>query len=174
MLGSQTVTVRNYTTAGRDRLNAPIRTAVDTVITGCAMQPVSVTFHIEADIVQPLAQVEAFGRIDQNTDPVVADIEQFTLHPLDMQAKVWHRKGCDPINLSFFGVFFRDKKPLRIFIKSYTVGPVRILVNILQGLIASIESERLRRSIPKVDVKLVVLSAKRIKLLFGFIKHYTC
>ena len=43
MLGSQTVTVRNYTTAGRDRLNAPIRTAVDTVITGCAMQPVSVT-----------------------------------------------------------------------------------------------------------------------------------
>jgi hypothetical protein len=43
LLGAQTVTVRNYSLAGRDRLNAPIRTAVDTVVTGCSMQPVSVT-----------------------------------------------------------------------------------------------------------------------------------
>lgn len=41
MLGGQTVTVRNYTTSGRDRLNQPIRIAVDVVVAGCSMQPVS-------------------------------------------------------------------------------------------------------------------------------------
>lgn len=41
MLGAQTVTVRNYTTTGRDRLNQPVRTAVDVTVTGCAMQPTS-------------------------------------------------------------------------------------------------------------------------------------
>lgn len=40
--GAQTVTVRNYTTSGRDRLNQPVKTPVDTTITGCAMQPMSV------------------------------------------------------------------------------------------------------------------------------------
>lgn len=40
-LGAQTVTLRNYTTAGRDRLNAPIKTAFDTVINAVSMQPVS-------------------------------------------------------------------------------------------------------------------------------------
>lgn len=39
MLGGQTVTVRNYTLAGRDRLNQPTRTAVDVSVTGCSMQP---------------------------------------------------------------------------------------------------------------------------------------
>ena len=43
MLGSQTVTVRNYTTSGRDRLNQPIKTAVDTVVTGVSMQPSTVS-----------------------------------------------------------------------------------------------------------------------------------
>jgi hypothetical protein len=42
-LGAQTVTVRNYTTSGRDRLNSPIKSAVDTVIVGASMQPMSVT-----------------------------------------------------------------------------------------------------------------------------------
>lgn len=42
LLGAQTVTVRNYTTDGRDRLNQPVKTAVDTVVFGCAMQPMSV------------------------------------------------------------------------------------------------------------------------------------
>jgi hypothetical protein len=42
MLGGQTVTVRNYTTSGRDRLNQPIKTAVDVVVAGCSMQPRSV------------------------------------------------------------------------------------------------------------------------------------
>lgn len=41
--GAQTVTLRNYTTSGRDRFNNPIRVAVDTVFKSCAMQPVSVT-----------------------------------------------------------------------------------------------------------------------------------
>lgn len=41
--GAQTVTLRNYTTSGRDRFNAPVKTAVDTVITGCAVQPMTVT-----------------------------------------------------------------------------------------------------------------------------------
>lgn len=41
MMGSQSVTVRNYTTSSRDRLNQPVRTAVDTVVAGCAMQSVS-------------------------------------------------------------------------------------------------------------------------------------
>lgn len=40
-LGGQTVTLRNFTSSGRDRLNSPIRTAVDTVITNASMQPVS-------------------------------------------------------------------------------------------------------------------------------------
>lgn len=39
MLGSQTVTVRNFTTSGRDRLNQPVKTASDAVVTGCSMQP---------------------------------------------------------------------------------------------------------------------------------------
>lgn len=43
LVGAQTVTVRNYSTSGRDRLNNPIRVAVDTTVTGCAMQPMSVT-----------------------------------------------------------------------------------------------------------------------------------
>lgn len=42
MLGAQTVTLRNYTTSGRDRLNQPIRTAVDVAVPGCSMQPRSV------------------------------------------------------------------------------------------------------------------------------------
>ena len=42
LLGSQTVTVRNYSTSGRDRFNAPVRTAVDTVVSGAAMQPMQV------------------------------------------------------------------------------------------------------------------------------------
>lgn len=41
--GAQSVTVRNYTTSGRDRLNVPIRVAADTVVPGCAMQPMTVT-----------------------------------------------------------------------------------------------------------------------------------
>lgn len=41
MLGAQTVTVRNYTTSGRDRLNQPTKTAADTTVKGCAMQPTS-------------------------------------------------------------------------------------------------------------------------------------
>lgn len=41
ILGAQSVTVRNYTTSGRDRLNQPVKTAVDTVVKGCAMQPLS-------------------------------------------------------------------------------------------------------------------------------------
>ncbi len=40
-LGAQTVTVRNYTTSGRDRLNNPVRVAVDTVVAGVSMQPVT-------------------------------------------------------------------------------------------------------------------------------------
>lgn len=40
-LGSQTVTVRNYTSTTRDRLNMPVKTPVDTVVTGVSMQPVS-------------------------------------------------------------------------------------------------------------------------------------
>lgn len=40
-LGGQTVTVRNFTTSGRDRLNQLIRTPVDTVVTGVSMQPVT-------------------------------------------------------------------------------------------------------------------------------------
>ncbi len=43
MIGAQTVTVRNYTSTARDRFNSPIKTAVDTVVTGCSIQPVSVT-----------------------------------------------------------------------------------------------------------------------------------
>lgn len=43
LLGAQTVTLRNYTTSGRDRFNAPIKVAVDTVIKGCAVQPMNVT-----------------------------------------------------------------------------------------------------------------------------------
>lgn len=43
LLGAQTVTLRNYTTTGRDRLNAPVKTAVDTAIPGCSMQPMSVS-----------------------------------------------------------------------------------------------------------------------------------
>ena len=42
MPGAQTVTVRNFTSSGRDRFNAPVRTPVDTVVAGCAMQPTSV------------------------------------------------------------------------------------------------------------------------------------
>jgi len=42
LLGSQTVTVRNYTTSGRDRFNAPVKTAVDTVVFGVSMMPMSV------------------------------------------------------------------------------------------------------------------------------------
>jgi hypothetical protein len=42
LLAAQTVTVRNYTTSGRDRFNAPVKTAVDTVVSGCAMQPMTV------------------------------------------------------------------------------------------------------------------------------------
>lgn len=41
MLGAQTVTIRNYTGSGRDRLNQPIKTAADVVVAGCAMQPTS-------------------------------------------------------------------------------------------------------------------------------------
>jgi len=41
MLGAQTVTIRNYSISGRDRLNQPIRTAVDVVVAGCSMQPAS-------------------------------------------------------------------------------------------------------------------------------------
>lgn len=41
MLGAQTVTVRNYTTSGRDRLNQPIKTAVDVTVKGASMQPTS-------------------------------------------------------------------------------------------------------------------------------------
>lgn len=41
--GAQTVTLRNYITSGRDRLNNPVRTEVDTVISGCAVQPMTVT-----------------------------------------------------------------------------------------------------------------------------------
>lgn len=41
--GNQTVTVRNYTTSGRDRLNAPVKTAVDVSVAGCAMQPLSIS-----------------------------------------------------------------------------------------------------------------------------------
>lgn len=39
MLGGQTVTVRNFTSSSRDRLNQPIRTAVDVVVNGCSVQP---------------------------------------------------------------------------------------------------------------------------------------
>ncbi len=42
LLGAQTVTVRNYSTSGRDRFNAPIKSAVDSVVSGCAMQPMTV------------------------------------------------------------------------------------------------------------------------------------
>lgn len=42
MLGGQTVTVRNFTTNGRNRLNQPIKTAVDVLVSGCAVQPRSV------------------------------------------------------------------------------------------------------------------------------------
>lgn len=42
MLGRQTVTVRSFTTSGRDRLNQPIKTPVDVVVAGCAFQPKSV------------------------------------------------------------------------------------------------------------------------------------
>lgn len=42
LVGAQTVTLRNFTLSGRDRLNAPIKTAVETVIRGCAMQPMSI------------------------------------------------------------------------------------------------------------------------------------
>lgn len=41
LVGAQTVTVRNYTTSGRDRMNQPVKTAVDTAVHGVAMQPVS-------------------------------------------------------------------------------------------------------------------------------------
>lgn len=41
--GAQTVTLRNYTTSGRDRFNNPVKVAVDTVIAGCAVQPMSVS-----------------------------------------------------------------------------------------------------------------------------------
>jgi hypothetical protein len=41
LLGAQTVTVRNYTTSGRDRMNQPVKTAVDVTVKGCAMQPIS-------------------------------------------------------------------------------------------------------------------------------------
>lgn len=40
-LGAQTVTLRNYTSTTRDRLNNPVKTAVDTVVSGVSMQPVS-------------------------------------------------------------------------------------------------------------------------------------
>jgi hypothetical protein len=39
--GAQTVTVRNYSTTSRDRLNSPVKTPVDVAVAGCAMQPVS-------------------------------------------------------------------------------------------------------------------------------------
>lgn len=39
MLGSQTVTVRNFTTSGRNRLNEPVKTSTDVVVAGCSMQP---------------------------------------------------------------------------------------------------------------------------------------
>lgn len=41
MLGGQSVTVRNWSISGRDRLNAPVRSAVNVVVSGCAMQPKS-------------------------------------------------------------------------------------------------------------------------------------
>lgn len=41
MLGAQNVTIRNYVTSGRDRMNQPVKTAVDVVVSGCAMQPTS-------------------------------------------------------------------------------------------------------------------------------------
>lgn len=40
-LGTQTVTVRNYTSSGRDRLNQPVKTAVDVTVRGVAIQPTS-------------------------------------------------------------------------------------------------------------------------------------
>lgn len=42
MLGSQSVTIRNFTSSSRDRLNQPVKTAVDVAVTGCSMQPTSV------------------------------------------------------------------------------------------------------------------------------------
>jgi len=42
LLGAQTVTVRNFTASGRDRFNAPVKTAVDTVVFGASMMPMSV------------------------------------------------------------------------------------------------------------------------------------
>ena len=41
--GAQTVTLRNFTTTGRDRFNNPVKSPVDTVFTGVAMQPATVT-----------------------------------------------------------------------------------------------------------------------------------
>ena len=43
MLGSQTVTVRSFTAAGRDRFNNPIKTPVDVPVSGVSMQPLSIT-----------------------------------------------------------------------------------------------------------------------------------
>lgn len=41
LLGGQTVTVRNFTSNSRDRFNMPVKTPVDTVVSGVSMQPVS-------------------------------------------------------------------------------------------------------------------------------------
>lgn len=43
MLGSQSVTIRNFTSSSRDRLNQPVKTTVDVVVVGCSMQPASVS-----------------------------------------------------------------------------------------------------------------------------------
>lgn len=52
MLGGQTVTIRNFTSSGRDRLNQPVKTSVNVLVSGCSMQPTSTSETVTLTDVQ--------------------------------------------------------------------------------------------------------------------------
>lgn len=95
-LGAQTVTLRNYTLSGRDRLNQPIKVAVDATISGVSMQPSSTS--------------ETVTLTDVATDvwrcylpPTAAALSATVTSELLYQNSTFHVTGVRP-NVDFTGV----------------------------------------------------------------------
>lgn len=67
-----------------------------------AMEPVCLTLDVQADIVNPLAQVKVRCRADQDAESVVADIDQVARDALNQQPDARCGQGFDPLAISFF------------------------------------------------------------------------
>ena len=67
-----------------------------------ATEPVDATRDFQADIINPLTQVEVRGCVDQDAESVVAEIDQVTRRTLNEQPDVRHRRWFDPLPISFF------------------------------------------------------------------------